>query len=123
MVQLVSGTRLFINIHKWCGAENVSSPIEALRLSPMLTAGAPVISESVYSADRMLYDGLVSFVPSWPQFAGAVQQQLGTRDESWCAEADARAHEFRRRFAPITVLRRAGIYSRVGQLLHGGYRP
>lgn len=108
LTRLLASTRLFLNLHKWCAAPGVTSPVEALRLSPMLSAGAPVVSESVHDADRALYDGLVTFA-AWAQLAAAVRQQLDAPDGSWCAEAEERAREFRRRFAPVALLRRAGV--------------
>jgi hypothetical protein len=127
--RLLTQHSTFLNIHKWCGTpQHVDSPAEALRFAPLLSVGAVVLSEHVYPPDEEQYQGLVRFV-NWEGFAPALRRIQGVATEasdprslqappkpvSGIAEGEAARHarsvEFQRRFAPVALLRAAGIHS------------
>ena len=65
LTNLLATHGTFINIHKCCG-QQVASPVEALRLAPLLSSGARVVSEHAYEPDERQYRGLVDFIPCVP---------------------------------------------------------
>ncbi|KAL1504324.1 hypothetical protein AB1Y20_010730 [Prymnesium parvum] len=113
MARLLFSHSTFLNIHKWCGAEQIESPAEALRFAPLLSTGARVISERAYGPDEQQYAGLVEFMP-WERFADVlsagneVESRAGARDLP-SQQRTSRANLFGQRFSPTAILRFAGI--------------
>ena len=97
---------VFVNLHKDCGEPN--RPLETVRLSLLLSAGARVISESSDPADEELYAGIVSFAPA-PQLGRVISDALAEEGQlslTAVRRAAARREEaFRARFAPAPEVR------------------
>ena len=59
---------IHVNIHNYCSQSNMyvyfQTPLETVRLSFLLSAGAVVISEITNEKDMKAFDGLVLFEPS-----------------------------------------------------------
>jgi len=114
--------RAYLNHHKGCSGR--WKPLEAFRLSQMLSIGALVVSDRADAADELEYEGLVlfqsDFYKPWPsetlQFlANATAREAFKR----------RAHKnFAEKFEPAALLRAADAWNEnnwAGRLLN--FRP
>ena len=95
---------VFLNLHKGC--RNTNSPLETLRLAPLLSAGAHVVSERAYAADEADYSEWVTFstVDRLPAVLNATLSLASRRDRVAESKArEARVTTFLRRFSPSEV--------------------
>ena len=101
---------VFLNLHKGCGYGD--APLEALRIAPLLSVGATVVSEPSHPLDVNEYTGLIDVVPL-DRMAAALQRIAAgashPTDHQLFEARRLRAARFRRRFAPADILRRAGL--------------
>ena len=96
---------IFINLHKRCAAQSEAmQPIEAVRLSQLLSLGAIVLSQRSNPRDEARYAGIVEFatIQELPAAIRKLQQRGDLREL-----ADARSKRFMELFRPQMVVARA----------------
>ena len=117
----------FLNLHR-LGPE-ADQPIEAFRLSRLLSIGAVVVSQAASADDLAEYHGMLLVEPniSAPRWSAHIERLLFSSNSTaaltkWQASAYQR---FRRRFLPAKILHRASVWStrvHVSKSLFGVYR-
>ena len=104
--KVLNNYNVFVNIHKVCGDPH--SPV-TFRAAKILNAGKLLISERAHPHDEKQYDGVILFVDN---ITAAYRRIVA--DGDWQARAAVGVAAFRRRFQPVDLFERAGIYADFG---------
>ena len=96
-----------VNLHKG-GAYN-DDPLEAFRMSTLLSMGLLVISQEAYFRDMHEYEGLVTFEHNiYGGWSAATLAAYAAHAQNATLQAQ-RLRRFQQRFAPLTILQNAGV--------------
>ena len=104
-----NSTGIFVNIHKQVDKGTRDGPV-TWRNPKLLNAHGLVISQLCYWKDQLAFKGLVDFM-TLDQIQPAFNKLLRMTAEERQSLADQRAMEFKERFQPSDIFKRAGIDS------------
>lgn len=92
-----SAPPIFVNLHKRCLHDEAAQPLEAVRISQLLSAGGLVLSQRAAARDEVLFSGIVNFstLADMPSALSALLARSDLREL-----ARRRNVEFRTRFRP-----------------------
>jgi hypothetical protein len=119
--ELANNRTVFVNRHQTkCGTQRAGDreiPLEAFRVSHLLSAKALVISVPSYHKDARAYDGMVVFEdkffePSWRKRTKKLVENH-KKQQMWLEKSHSK---FTDAFAPARLFSRAGIWD---DILHG----
>jgi len=115
---IVEKSAIFLSFHKGCGLAN--QPLEAFRISKLLSYGRIVLAERSFSADERSFEGLLfsSSLDEMPR----LYERLKRMGHSALRELAARQHnEFITRFSPTRLLYTSGVANMLD--CHRGVAP
>ena len=112
MARLALSARMVVNVHKRCLQPEELQPVEATRLSQILSMGGAVVSQRSHPHDEAAYSGLVTFVGlrHMPRVVSETLRATAPPPSNLSSSEQERAHRlaaFRTLFAPDRILARA----------------